>query len=551
MDTNRYQFLDDTFLAFSMLAETHFVTLYDTQLKLSRYSPAAVKIFNLPGEYVEDGMHSWEQFIHPEDRSRFVSTTQKLMNGTLLSYDLTYRCKIWDGSYSLFRFIGAVIRDHEGKPGLIGGLIINEGRLELTDSTTMLNNKDSFFKDLAALKHANQPCCILLLGINELTELNRKYTYSFGNLVLQQVAWLIQEAVGTQGVVYRMEGKRFAILSKELNEKGMRRLYKHITKQLRIGVHVGETRQTLSTSGGIFQVRDYSLSEHLIYDCLQSVYKDSRFFQDGALVPFSLSDTDHTENLLSVLEHIRYAMSDDCAHFYLEYQPVLAKNSKTVVGFEALLRFKEQSTGFVPTKTYITILEQDFAFEELGIWILRQTMLETLPILAKHPNLIIGVNIAHTQIRDVFFPESLSLLLEQTGFPPNRLVLELNAQCRNLPLTTIEHRAKAIVETGVRLCLDDFGVGNFALEILQNIPVQLLKIDAQLLRSSCTTEMAKNDLHNLCSIGTSHNTRVCLKCIETQAMEKAVNDVAFDYAQGFAFAYPMKADHILTYLNTQ
>ncbi|MBQ7606507.1 MAG: EAL domain-containing protein [Desulfovibrionaceae bacterium] len=547
---SRREVLDDTFSAFSMLSEDNLIMLYDVLGNCARFSLGAVRVFNLPGEYIPSGSDFWgNTIVHPEERSRYHKIMNSLFSGKNLSYDMTFRCKVWDGSYTIFRLIGSVIRDRDGAVSLVGGRIVNEGRLEFTDTNTILSNKDALFRDLATILANKKPCSLLMFGINELGAINRNYTYSLGNLVLQQVAWIIQEALGGHGGVYRTEGKRFAVMSTELDEEGMTNLYQRIVNRLRLGITIGEGRQTLSASAGLFLVNDFTLSEPIIYDAVKSAYRDSLYHQDGELVAFNSEKKNEVRANLGVIEEVRRSMINECNHFYIVYQPVVRKKEGDILGFEALLRWEKDGIT-LPTGTFMPVLLQDFAFEELGIWILRETMQEGLKILRENPNFIIGVNLAVPQIRDTFFLNSLTSLLAQTGFPAKQLCLEFSGQCRTLPFAKIKHCVALLNEMGVRVCFDDFGTGYSSLELLQELKVNLVKFDSSLLNKSLSSKVARSDLVLLSRVALSHETFVCFKGVENEFMERIVNELPCTCYQGYSVARPMRLAELLSYIRT-
>ena len=220
MEPRQKQMLDDVFDAYSMLAAGNIVSVMHVQGNVTRWSPGAVELFGLPGEYTENGALDWSEYIHPEDHKRYLDAMTPLSNGDLHSYDLIYRIRSRDGGYISFRVLGSVLRDTAGKPALIGGIMINQGVLENTDPVTILRNQYGFFEDLAAKRREEADSVILLIGVRRLSRINQLYGYSYGNRVLQQVGWLLQESVRDRGAIYRMEGSTFAVLCEGYEKRG-------------------------------------------------------------------------------------------------------------------------------------------------------------------------------------------------------------------------------------------------------------------------------------------------------------------------------------------
>lgn len=544
MNAERRRLLDDAFDAFSMLAGGNYVSLYDMKGQLTRYSPGAVELFSLPGEYIPDGAYNWEEYVHPDDRLRYTKTMTDLIACKTLTYDLTYRSRLRDGSYSVFRHVGAVIRDSEGQPSLVGGMIVNEGRLEETDPVTMLRNQHGFFNDLSALRAARQRGVILLMGIGRLQQINRDYGYRYGNTLLQQVAWCLQETAGHDGVVYRMEGSRFAFMTRTLSDEAVAAVYRKVCRRLREGVPAGDGRHPLAASGGMLVVDDFSRSNRALFACLASVYQESKTRQDGELVAFNHPDDKEARSRLSAIDRIRSCMIDECRGFLLEYQPVYSLRAQRIIGVEALIRWRDDDFGTVFPSGFMPVLEQDFAFDELGIWILRRAMLDGRRFLARRPGFVVGVNIAAAQLRDRLFADTVFQVAAQTGFPLSSLCLELSKGCRGLALPTLLRRLEALRARGVKILIDDFGSGAGSLELLRKFPADYLKFDRQFVENIVRSEADRDDLCSLCEMAARRNANVCVKYVETAELRELMKSMPVDSMQGFEIAPPLSVEGV-------
>ena len=143
VDSSEHNLLDDLFDAFMLIGRGEYVSLYDVKKQITRYSPAAAKLFGFP-EYIPYDSYNWSDYIHPEDRHRYEVVMADLIEGNSSSYDISYRVLMKDGSYSTTRNIVAVIRDENNKPAFIGGIMLNEGLVDNTDPITVLRNQYGF-----------------------------------------------------------------------------------------------------------------------------------------------------------------------------------------------------------------------------------------------------------------------------------------------------------------------------------------------------------------------------------------------------------------------
>ena len=236
VDNNRRRIFDDIFDNFSMLVGKNYVTLYDSKMQLTRYSPGIVEMVGLPDEFVKDGVYDWSTHIHPEDRGRYEAAMAELIAGRKLTYDLNYRVRLKDGTYSMFRLVGGGIREGDDDyPSIIGGTMINEGLMDNTDRVTVMRNQNGFYDDLLDLDRGAHSYTVLLIGFGRLSHINEVYGYGYGNQLLKEVGRIVTEsAVGRR--CYRMEGSKFAVLAEDATMEEMNALYADIRRALKSGV---------------------------------------------------------------------------------------------------------------------------------------------------------------------------------------------------------------------------------------------------------------------------------------------------------------------------
>lgn len=545
MNGNRRQFLDDQFDAFTMLAEGNYVSLYDVKEKVTRYSQGAVELFGLKSEYIEEGTENWMSLIHPEDRKRYQSVMDKLVSGETLTYDINYRVKISDGNYGLFRFKGAVIRDDDGSVSLVGGVILNEGLMEHTDAITALRNRMGFFNDLAAMQAMNQESLLMLVGINRMTEINTEYGYGYGNRLLQSIGWIVQECAGHDGIVYRMEGSKFAIMSHSLESSEMEDIYNRIRLRLQSGVELDGVKQNLTCGGGLMMVDNYEMDERAIYTCLNYAYKESKNRRHGGIVSFSGNLNDTSKQRLELINEIRNSMVNDCENFHVKYQPIFNIEDEGIVGAEALVRFENEKFGEVLPGEFIPILENDFAFEEMGIWVMHQAMRDGKRLLERNSDFILGLNIAASQFEDVLFIDMLRGASDFTGFPLTNICLELSRDCRMLDWELLKDKLSALKDMGVKLLLDDFGSGYASLEAVKDLPVDFVKFDMEFVNKLENDDTARADLEHLAEIASIHEVAACVKGIETDGIFNIIKNFEIVSGQGFSLGRPVDIDEVL------
>ena len=542
---SRKKFLDDWFDIFTVLGRGNFVTVRDAQGKMCRYSPAAAELFGLSGEYVPADEIDWSDFIHPEDRFRYTRMHKKLLDGSAKSCDSAYRTRLKDGSYAAIRYVGTSIFDADGKLEFIGAVMINEGLTESTDPVTILRNRYGFFRDIAAAVELKKKCVVVLCGIIHMGKINDEHGYNFGNAVLQEAAWFLQEAVGQDGAVYRMDGAKFAFLTESLSPEEVAVRYEKFRRAAQAGLPVENVRQVLNVAGGMFSFTGGNVDEHTIYSCLMFAFNDSKNYHNGKLVNYN-GARGHTANeSLEMLDEVRNCILLDCENFSLRYQPIFDAQTEKLTSIEALLCWHSDRFGNVPPSAYVPVLENDFLFEELGYWILRRAMEDGRRLLAKNPALILSVNISPAQIVDDLLIEEIDKISAATNFPLENLCFELTQSCRRIEPYILRRIVRALKRKGILCLIDDFGSGVASIDFLRDLSPDFIKLEKSYI-TDIRDETSGNlqIVRHLSELAVELGTKVCLKGIENAAIRELIRQFPVTNVQGHFWSTALAIDEI-------
>ena len=537
--------LDDLFNAFTMIGRGNYVMVYDAKANETRFSPASVDLFGLKSEYVPAGDVAWNDYVHPEDKFIYSRTIKSLLSGEAKGYDLSYRTRLKDGSYANMRYIGSTIFDAEGKPDLIGGIIINEGLTETTDLVTILPNQYGFFRDLSAAIELKRNCVAVLCGINRMNNINEEHGYAFGNAVLQQAGWLLQEAVGQEGTVYRMDGAKFAFISESLSPEEVAIRYEKLRRAAQAGLPVENVRQVLSINGGMIYFDGDSSDERTIFACLNFVYNESKFYHNGKLVNYNGAIGLNTHESLELLAEVRDAILLDCENFSLRYQPVFNAKTEELTSMEALLCWHSKRFGDVPPSAYVPVIERDYLFEELGYWILRRAMEDGLKVLARNPKIILNVNISPAQIVDDFLFEEIDKISKSVGFPLKSLCFELTQSCRLIEPDILRRIVRALKRKGIRCLIDDFGSGVASIDFLRDLAPDFIKLERDYILHIKDKPGNLQIVQHLSELAADLGTKVCLKGVEDADIREITKNFPVTNLQGNYYSEAVKLDEII------
>jgi diguanylate cyclase len=235
---------------------------------------------------------------------------------------------------------------------------------------------------------------------------------------------------------------------------------------------------------------------------------------------------------------LREAIETD--QLQLLYQPVVNKSGETVVGVEALCRWKHPIRGEIPPSEFIAIAEHSGLIIDLGNWVLRRACIDG----RAWPKLTIAVNVSSLQFRRIDFVDVVERILRDTSFDPSRLELELTESVLLGNVDTAEAAMIRLKTLGVRLALDDFGTGYSSLLYLRRFPFDKLKIDRSFVRSIEKAADAAAIVHAIVSLGRGLGMKVTAEGVETADQQLFLRAAGVHSMQGFRFGRPVSVAEI-------
>lgn len=534
--------LDSLYNALSVVSEGNYVYITDMAYNYSRWSKRAVDFFGLPSEYMENPGDIWMENVHPDDRVKYAGNIAAIFDGTEDGHEMQYRAKAADGTYVFCTCLGTVIKDENGNPLYFCGTIKNHSNQSYIDNVTGLRSLYGFFDDLKSLFVRKKEEIILLLGLNSFSNTNDMLGYTSGNQVLLEVGKLLQEIFGKTCSIFRMDGTKYAVIARKLTMDEVRERYKQVQNKLTHDFMLGTRRLNLSMNAGAVYIDNFDISEETVYACLKYAFYESKNKHYGALTVFEDALSEDSKNSLERLSVIRNSITEDCKGFFLCYQPIVSASTEELKGAEALLRWKNDEYGMVPPIQFVPMLEQDVLFPELGLWILRTAMQDSLGLLKRYPNFVVNVNVSYVQLEKTSFVADVFHLLEETGYPPQNLCIEITERCRLLDKGLLKNSIDAFREKGIKIAMDDFGTGYSSIGVLRDISVDTIKIDREYVKDIETSQADRNTVKSVAHLARFFDAKVCAEGVETAGMRSILNDYDVNTLQGYYYSKPIVAE---------
>lgn len=545
MDPLQKQMLDDVFDAFTMLSNGGIISLMHVDGGFTRYTASAVELFGLPGEYIPNGAMDWTDWVHPEDRKRYLDIMMPLIEGMAQTYDLIYRVRTVNQGYVPFRLVGAVLRGSDGKPSLIGGAMFNDELANNTDPVTMLPNKSSYFKDIKHMMDAGKATVTMQVGVTRFSEINTLHGFSYGNRLLQEIGWLLQETVEDRAKVYRLDDASFGLLFETVSKEETAAIYDHIRYSFQRGIEVNGIRNILVCAGGLVTTYNAESSPETVYSCLNYAYRESRQHGHGDLVDFNGNTNQSGQKTLEMINAIRDSVLEDCRGFSMVYEPVVSVQKDWMNGAEASICWEDEVYGKVSGSRFLPVLERDFVYEELGEFILRRSLEDGVRFLEKDPNFLLCVDVYRMQLETDYFVDDLTRMLEQTGFPPAQLSLNLMGDYRSIDPDQMARIVRELHEKNILIIIDNFGSGTDSIGFLKSYPVDAVSLDVRFVEGIEKEGRDRDILQHLTHLASDCVDYINIKGVSSERICQIVKSFPITTLQGSFFSQPVTAEDIL------
>lgn len=248
------------------------------------------------------------------------------------------------------------------------------------------------------------------------------------------------------------------------------------------------------------------------------------------------------------LEHeIRNGLAEN--RFYLVFQPQYEALTKRLRGFETLLRLKDEGGKIVSPGDFIPVAERNGLILEIDRWVLHHAMLSFVNEVAKHPELIISVNISARHVVEPGLASEINELLKETGFPAKNLEIEVTESCFIASVDKAIRTLEELRTLGVHISLDDFGTGYASLSYLKKLPIDSIKVDKVFIDDMLKTEDGGNFVEIIVAIGHMFHCMVISEGVEEECQLDRLRDLHCDFIQGYVWGKPMEKESALELLS--
>ncbi len=440
---------------------------------------------------------------------------------------------------------------------LEGGLVLEATRLRELDRArqvelhhqathdplTGLCNRSLFHDHLTAeidrARSEGRILALLLIDLNRFKEINDTHGHQEGDRVLVAFGSHLLASVRDGDFVARLGGDEFAVvLSGRHSVQGVLTAARRIGERLTHRLELGDASVTIDASIGIavFPAHGQDAAE-LLHNADASMYEAKRE-QAGVKVY-------EPSNGWITPPDLRRAIAE--RELLLHYQPKVELSTGAVTSVEALVRWQHPVRGIVAPSEFIALAEATGDIRGITSLVLRDALQQCRQWQAKRLVLDVAVNVSARDVTDPDFAATVIAALEDAQLKPDRLILELTETCALSNKEVAIRVLGSLRDLGVRIAVDDFGTGYSSPQVLEDLPLDELKIDGSFLRADAI-HRGRSMVPWLVSLGHEFGLTVVAEGVETALALQLAADAGCDQVQGYHLSRPLPAPQLQAWL---
>jgi diguanylate cyclase (GGDEF)-like protein/PAS domain S-box-containing protein len=414
-------------------------------------------------------------------------------------------------------------------------------KLAFHDPLTLLANRSLFWNRvehaLALAQRTQLRVAVMFLDLDNFKNINDSLGHDAGDRLLQAAAQRLVKSTRPSDTVARLGGDEFAILLEGIgSDTDAERIAMPIGAAFNQPLLLDGREVDASASIGVACSRPGDDAEQLLRNADIAMYT-AKAAGKAHLVVFQSHMQEQLHDRLRLEQDIDLALARN--EFFLEYQPVVDLTHRELLGVEALLRWSHPQRGIVMPGAFIPIAEESGRIVELGRRVLLEACTQVRALsesVAAGEGLRVAVNISGRHLQQGNLVEDVRTALEMSGLAPGNLVIELTESTIMQNTEANLARLRELKALGVRLAIDDFGVGYSSLSYLHRFPIDILKIDRAFVSRMTEQNGGPELARAVVMLGTTLGLETIAEGIENEDQATALLDLGCVAGQGFLFA---------------
>jgi diguanylate cyclase (GGDEF)-like protein len=416
-------------------------------------------------------------------------------------------------------------------------------RQATTDELTSLPNRrrllERVTEELAGARESGEPVALLLIDLDHFKELNDTLGHHAGDGLLRQIGPRLEKMLGSKDMLARLGGDEFALLlAAPCDEESARIFADNVRDSLRAPFAVEALHLSVGASIGIALHTEQADTAERLLQCADIAMYQAKGARSGSEV-YALERDRHSRDSLALAAELPAAIEE--GQLEVHFQPKADSVSRSIVGVEALVRWRHPRLGLLAPATFLPLAEQAGVVREITRCVITQAFAARRRWSDAGCDLHVSVNASVADLMDAAFPLEVASSLATYGVPANAVAVEITESSVMSDPVRIGHVLDALRDLDIVLSLDDFGTGYSSLTHLRSLPVTEVKIDRSFVNRMCTDPADGAIVRTTIDLAHSLGMHVVAEGVEDDQTWDALVALGCEQIQGYRLSKPLPA----------
>ena len=519
------------------------------------------KLIGLSQEYAKKRREHFQRAINEKQTIRFAENIYFPDKNRSLYYTRFYQPSFSESNEDKIDFIYFFGKD-------ISAIIHAQKEMKQlahSDKLTGLKNRDAFYDQLDQLlieserKNISQLKAVLFCDLDNFKLVNDTYGHDVGDLVLKEAANRMRSCLRKSDFVFRLGGDEFTVIIRNLKDEfDAGRVAEKIISKISAPYYYKDKKiSSITTSIGIVPFTNERYQCDMLVKKADTAMYIAKKRSRGGFQFISEEMTEKAIRRLKVEHTLRDLISENKydEQFNLLYQPIVEKqsyNEYRIVGAEALIRWNNPDLGTILPNNFIPISEETNLIHEVGNWVLNKSFKDFDSIIKSFNSpFYFSINVSAKQLKNQNMIKIFEDAMKYIAIQPENLQVELTeTSFIDYDKNVIDNLHK-LRDMGIKLAVDDFGVGFASLSYLQRLPASTIKIDKSFIQKIGLSNEANDFIKSIITFGKSIDKEIIAEGVENRDQVAFLSEFNCQKYQGFLFSKPVHLNEFRELLKTK
>ena len=414
-------------------------------------------------------------------------------------------------------------------------------RVRSTDKLTGTLSYDKFYAEAVRnISQTNTKYSMLYLGIKDFARINDEFGFEVGDSVIRLLATRFQDALSENELLCRIKGDDFIVMLEDKGLLQMRERIYNVCKSIGIFLHSLYPAMNTQCICGIYEITDDDYSFSAILDKANKARKKAYqvFSGDHTLFVYTKEDERLEREEQQLERDMIEALKTEQFQVYI--QPKVSLESRKIGGAEALVRWIKPDGTMVSPGRFIPLAEKNGMVIDIDNEVYNILFRQMRQWLDEGVNVpTVSLNVSRLHLLDDAFPDYFESLVDSYGIPHELVEVEITESVFFDKVDRMIDMISKIRERGFVISMDDFGTGYSTLNIMSNLPLDIIKIDGKFFMNTPLDERNRTIISAIVNLTKSLDFSIVCEGIETPEQVDYIANEQCDFAQGYYFYKPM------------